>query len=57
MTFDEYKVSIHEQAPPLNLSEELKGLWWDGKGRRAGKVRPTTTLDEEWEHIVKALLD
>jgi hypothetical protein len=95
MTFDEYKVSIQQHAPPLNLSEELKGLWWDGKGswdkshetvqdmdsenaawvhaylhrkegdvwnadywyRRAGKVRPKMTLDEEWEHIVKALLD
>ncbi|MEQ8810612.1 MAG: hypothetical protein RIE59_16200 [Imperialibacter sp.] len=25
--------------------------------RRAGRTRPGSTLDEEWEHIVKALLD
>jgi len=94
MTFEEFQSSVEDNSPPASVSDELKGLWWDGKGnwdkshetvqdletsdaawvhaylhrkegdlwnadywyRRAGKVRPDVTLDDEWKSISKALL-
>lgn len=32
MTFDEFRNSLTETAPPAGLSHALAGLWWDGKG-------------------------
>jgi hypothetical protein len=36
MTFDEFKSSLTDTAPPAKISDFLKALWYDGKG--------------DWEH-------
>jgi hypothetical protein len=32
MTFDEFRQSLSEAAPPKNADLALQGLWWSGKG-------------------------
>jgi hypothetical protein len=32
MTFEAFKESLSAQEPPRQLTEELKALWYDGKG-------------------------
>jgi len=32
MTFEEFNKSLSDEVPPSGLTEELKGMWWDGKG-------------------------
>lgn len=32
MTYEEFKTSLAETAPPLGLSAPLSALWWDAKG-------------------------
>lgn len=32
MTFEEFNKSLTGNTPPSSLTEELKVLWWDGKG-------------------------
>jgi hypothetical protein len=32
MTFDEFLDSVGKDAPPSQLSETLRSLWWDKKG-------------------------
>jgi hypothetical protein len=32
MTFEEFRDSLREDAPPRGLNLALKALWWDGKG-------------------------
>ena len=94
MEFTQYKKSLTEVKPQENLSDILKGLWYDANGnwdkahdlidgnpehgsswahaylhrkegdlwnadywyRRAGRIRPNISLDEEWEEIVRWLI-
>ncbi|MCP8937080.1 hypothetical protein NK718_00985 [Alsobacter sp. SYSU M60028] len=94
MTFDAFRASLGEAAPPPGLGEALLALWWDGKGdwekahthaqadeardgswvhaylhrkegdlgnagywyARAGRSRPESTLEAEWEIIARELL-
>ena len=32
MNLDEFKASLHQEAPPAGLSPELQALWFEGKG-------------------------
>jgi hypothetical protein len=32
MTFDKFKASLAQAAPPVGLSKPLQALWYDGKG-------------------------
>ncbi|WP_343703521.1 hypothetical protein [Chitinophaga sp.] len=32
MTFDQFKNSLQQPAPPPGLSPVLEAMWWDGKG-------------------------
>ncbi|MGV3505067.1 MAG: hypothetical protein ACO1O1_15265 [Adhaeribacter sp.] len=32
MSFEEFKASLHQAAPPAGLSPELQALWHEGKG-------------------------
>ncbi len=95
MTLQEFKTSLSSSAPPQNISEYLKALWFDAKGdwdkahnivqdihsntgswihaylhrkegdisnadywySRAGKERPSVSLEKEWEEIVNALIN
>lgn len=53
MTFEEFKSSIDQPAPPTNLSPELKGLWWDGKGdwnKSHETVQDLDTKEAAWIH-------
>ena len=94
MKFDDFSDSLKKDSPPKDLSTELQGLWWDGKGdwnkshetvqdlsgkdaawvhaylhrkegdiwnadywyTRAGRVRPGTSIEEEWADLVQKLL-
>ena len=32
MDIEEFKTSVQEDAPPVNISAALEALWWDAKG-------------------------
>jgi len=32
MNIENFKASIQEDAPPVNISAALQALWWDAKG-------------------------
>lgn len=32
MTLDEFRKSLAQDAPPVDIDAALKGLWWQGKG-------------------------
>ena len=32
MTFEQFHISLKDQAPPAGVSPALSALWWDGKG-------------------------
>ena len=94
MTYDEFILSIENDAEPHNMSIYAEALWWDAKGdwarahaavndledgkgcwvhaylhrkegdisnadywyRRAGRSRPSVSLQDEWTSIVMELL-
>ena len=95
MTFDDFNNSLGAADPPNQLTQALRGLWWDAKGdwarahecaqvdesqagswvhaylhrkegdrgnaaywyRRAGKPVSGATLRQEWQNILKVLLE
>jgi hypothetical protein len=94
MDFNQFKESLIQLSPPLQLNNYLKALWYDGKGDwaqshtiiqdiddstaawihaylhrkendiwnadywydKAGRKRPSVTLQQEWENIVATLV-
>lgn len=32
MTFDQFKISLQNDSPPIPCSDLLRSLWYDGKG-------------------------
>lgn len=53
MTLEEFKTSLGNNAPPSNLSAELKGLWWDGKNdwqKAHDAVQDEETKAAAWVH-------
>ena len=95
MTFEDFNKSLGSADPPNELTQALRGLWWDAKGdwarahecaqadasqdgswvhaylhrkegdrdnaaywyRRAGKPFAVTAFGEEWQSILKKLLE
>ena len=94
MTFERFKNSLNDDAPPSGITDAVRALWVDAKGdwdhahriaqeipnptgswvhaylhrkegdlgnarywyHRAGRPESRTTLEQEWESIVRALL-
>ena len=53
MTFPEFQASLVESAPPENLPELLKALWWDGKDnfdRAHGIAQDDESREAAWIH-------
>ena len=53
MTFDEFKSSLQYGAPPADLTDAVKALWYDGKGdwnRSHDIAQEIYTADGSWVH-------
>jgi hypothetical protein len=53
MTFQEFRASLGESAPPEELPALLKALWWDGKDnfdRAHGIAQDDESGEGSWVH-------
>lgn len=53
MTFDQFKNSLQQSAPPPGLSPVLEAMWWDGKGdweRSHDIAQDVHSADGSWVH-------
>ena len=53
MTFEDFSTSLKKDAPPPDVSTELQGLWWDGKGnwdKSHETVQDLSSKNAAWVH-------
>lgn len=53
MTLDQLQATLHQPAPPANLSPLLAALWWDAKddwNRAHESAQSVETPDGAWVH-------
>ncbi|WP_119078737.1 hypothetical protein [Chitinophaga alhagiae] len=53
MTFDQFKNSLRQPAPPAGLSPVLEAMWWDGRGdweRSHNIAQEVHSADGSWVH-------